>query len=298
MGDRCGPRATLQASPPTVQRHVKPAVAALSTSLLRVRAQTAVMTATAPFVLPPPPPLQGDWALFLDIDGCLLDFADRPEQVIVPPGLHDDLRRLRDALGGALALVSGRSLAQIDALFPEMQLQAAGLHGLQLRAELTGDAEPAANLDALARVRAAAEQAVTEHPGAWVEDKGIALAFHWRAAPAARRALEAIAASATSQLAGYRQQHGNCVLELRPDGHHKGTAIERLMQTVPFAGRTPVYAGDDFTDEDGFVTITPLDGRSIIVGSRRPTTARHAIADTGALRDWLSEGARRLGAAA
>jgi len=256
------------------------------------------MTATAPLVLPPPPPLQSDWALFLDIDGCLLDFADRPEQVIVPAGLHDDLRRLHDALGGALALVSGRSLAQIDALFPEIQLQAAGLHGLQLRAELTGDAEPEANLADLALVRSAAEQAVAEHPGAWVEDKGIALAFHWRAAPAARRALEAIAAAANSRLGGYRLQHGNCVLELRPHGHHKGTAIERLMRTPPFAGRLPVYAGDDFTDEDGFVTINMLGGRSIIVGDRRPTTARHAIPGTAALRDWLTEGAARLGAAA
>lgn len=254
------------------------------------------MSATAPLALPAPPPLSNDWALFLDIDGCLLDFAERPEDVIVPPGLRQDIARLRIALGGALALVSGRSLAQIDALFPEMQLEAAGLHGLQLRAELTGDAEPEANLDDLALIRAAAEQAVAEHPGAWVEDKGIALAFHWRAAPAARRALEAIAAGAIGRLTGYRLQHGNCVLELRPDGHHKGTAIERLMRTTPFAGRLPVYAGDDFTDEDGFMTINSLGGLSIIVGDRRPTTARHGIPDTAALRGWLSDGARRLAA--
>lgn len=256
------------------------------------------MSATAPLALPAPPPLSNDWALFLDIDGCLLDFAERPEDVIVPPGLRQDIARLRIALGGALALVSGRSLAQIDALFPEMQLEAAGLHGLQLRAELTGDAEPEANLDDLALIRAAAEQAVAEHPGAWVEDKGIALAFHWRAAPAARRALEAIAAGAIGRLTGYRLQHGNCVLELRPDGHHKGTAIERLMRTTPFAGRLPVYAGDDFTDEDGFMTINSLGGLSIIVGDRRPTTARHWIPDTAALRGWLSDGARRLAASA
>lgn len=253
------------------------------------------MSATAPLALPSPPPLQGDWALFLDIDGCLLDFADDPEQVAVPEGLHDDIRRLRQALGGALALVSGRSLAQIDALFPEMQLEAAGLHGLQLRAALTGDAAPEANIDDLARIREAAERVASAHPGARVEDKGIALALHWRAAPAAQRGLEAVAASAIGQLPGYRLQEGNCVLELRPDGHHKGTAIERLMRTVPFEGRTPVYAGDDFTDEDGFMTVNSLDGVSIIVGDRRPTTARHHIADTAGLRAWLAEGARRLG---
>ncbi len=256
------------------------------------------MSAIAPVALPVPPPVRGDWALFLDIDGCLLDFAERPEHVVVPAGLRDDILQLRTALDGALALVSGRSLAQIDALFPEMDLQAAGLHGLQLRAQLTGDAEPAANLDDLQRIRTAAEQVVSGHPGAWVEDKGIALAFHWRAAPGARRALEAIAAGAMAHLAGYRLQHGNCVLELRPDGHHKGTAIERLMQTDPFAGRVPVYAGDDFTDEDGFMTTNSLGGLSIIVGDRRPTTARHAIADTAALRAWLADGARRLGDAA
>ncbi|GAB2502044.1 trehalose-phosphatase [Lysobacter humi (ex Lee et al. 2017)] len=255
------------------------------------------MSATAPLALPAPPPVQPHWALFLDIDGCLLDFADHPDDVDVPPGLHDDIARLRQALGGALALVSGRSLAQIDALFPEMQLEAAGLHGLQLRAGLTGDAGPAANVDDLVRVREAAEQVAGAHPGARVEDKGIALALHWRAAPQARSALEAIAASAVSQMPGYRLQHGNCVVELRPDGHHKGTAIERLMRTSPFEGRLPVYAGDDFTDEDGFMTTNSLGGLSIIVGDRRPTTARHGIRDTAALRAWLSDGARRLGAA-
>lgn len=256
------------------------------------------MSAIAPLVLPAPPPLQRDWALFLDIDGCLLDFADHPEHVVVPDGLHDDIRRLRQALGGALALVSGRSLAQIDALFPEMQLEAAGLHGLELRAQLTGDASPAANADDLARVRAAAGQVASAHPGARVEDKGVAVALHWRAAPQARSALEAIAAAAITRMPGYRLQHGNCVVELRPDGHHKGTAIEQLMRTPPFAGRVPVYAGDDFTDEDGFLTTNALGGLSIIVGDRRPTTARHGIADTGALRAWLAEGARRLEASA
>lgn len=256
------------------------------------------MSATAPLALPLPPPLQPDWALFLDIDGCLLDFAERPELVVVPAGLHDDIRRLRAALDGALALVSGRSLAQIDALFPGMQLEAAGLHGLQLRARLAADSDPGESLEDLHRIRAAAEHVVASHPGAWVEDKGIALAFHWRGAPAARRALEALAAAAVTSLPGYRLQHGNCVLELRPGGHHKGTAIERLMATAPFAGRVPVYAGDDFTDEDGFMTINSLGGLSVIVGDRRPTMARHAIADTAALREWLAEGARRLGSGA
>lgn len=256
------------------------------------------MSATAPLTLPAPPPVQPGWALFLDIDGCLLDFADHPDDVVVPDGLHDDVLTLREALGGALALVSGRSLAQIDALFPEMALDAAGLHGLQLRAALTGDSEPEENAGDLASVRDAAEQVASAHPGARVEDKGVALALHWRAAPQARSALEAIAAAAVGRMPGYRLQHGNCVVELRPDGHHKGTAIERLMGTAPFRDRLPVYAGDDFTDEDGFMTTNTLGGLSIIVGDRRPTTARHGLPDAGALRAWLAEGAHRLGARA
>lgn len=256
------------------------------------------MSAPAPLALPAPPPLQGDRALFLDIDGCLLDFADRPEDVVVPAGLHAHVATLRDALDGALALVSGRPLDQIDALFPGLRLEAAGLHGLQLRSRAGRPPPAPPPAAALTRVRAAAEQVAREHPGAWIEDKGIALAFHWRAAPQARRALEAVAATAAAELPGYRPLHGNCVLELRPDGHHKGSAIEQLMQAPPFAGRVPVFAGDDFTDEDGFMTINGLGGHSIIVGGRRPTTARHALSDTAALRAWLAEGARRLGGAA
>ena len=256
------------------------------------------MSATTARPLPAPPPLQPGWAVFLDIDGCLLDFADRPENVVVPAGLREDITSLRDALGGALALVSGRSLAQIDALFPGIQLEAAGLHGLELRPRHMDGTGPDAQTDDLARIRAAAELVAGEHPGAWIEDKGVALAFHWRMAPEAQRGLEAIATAAGTRLAGYRLQQGNCVVELRPDGHHKGSAIERLMQAAPFAGRVPVYAGDDFTDEDGFMTTNALGGLSIIVGDRRPTTARHAVQDTTALRAWLADAARRLGIAA
>lgn len=245
-----------------------------------------------------PPALQGDQAVFLDIDGCLLDFADRPEDVVVPDGLRADVATLREALDGALALVSGRPLAQIDALFPGLRLEAAGLHGLELRPRVAQAPLAPPPVAALTRIRAEAEQVARAHPGAWVEDKGVALAFHWRAAPSARAAMEAVAAVAVGELPGYRPLHGNCVLELRPDGHHKGSAIERLMQAPPFAGRVPVFAGDDFTDEDGFMTINSLGGHSIIVGSRRPTTARHAVADTAALRAWLGDGARRLGARA
>lgn len=255
------------------------------------------MNSTHHCTLPAPPPIARDWAMFLDVDGCLLDFADHPENVEVPHGLCGSLERVRSALGGALALVSGRSLAQLDAIFPDVTFAAAGLHGLELRDSFgrvaLPDGAPVA-LEALARVREAAEQVARMHDGARVEDKGVALALHWRSAPHACSALQAIAASSIGHLPGYRLQHGNCVVELRPDGRHKGSAIERLMQHAPFAGRRPAYAGDDFTDEDGFAMANALGGLSVIVGERRPTSAHYAMADTNGMRAWLADAASRL----
>ncbi|HZX81285.1 MAG TPA: trehalose-phosphatase, partial [Lysobacter sp.] len=133
------------------------------------------------------------------------------------------------------------------------------------------------------------------HPGALVEDKGIALALHWRAAPAARSPLEALAAAALAHLPGYRLQHGNCVVELRPAHADKGEAVQRLMACAPFAGRVPVYAGDDLTDEDAFAAANALGGLSVRVGAREPSFATHTLGDTRALRAWLVEAADRLG---
>lgn len=248
--------------------------------------------------LPAPPPLEPGWALFLDVDGCLLDFADQPEDVHVPEGLAEALTGLHDALGGAVAFVSGRAIAQLDGLFAPLRLACAGLHGLELRGPDGVPGEPVAAAPALARVRERAEAIAAAYPGARVEDKGAALALHWRAAPDAREAFGAFAKQAIDQLPGYRLQPGNCVLELRPGHADKGAAVQRLMRSPPFAGRMPVYAGDDLTDEDGFVAADALQGLSVIVGDRRPTAARFALADTTALRAWLAEGARRLQEAA
>ncbi|HEY4559630.1 MAG TPA: trehalose-phosphatase, partial [Lysobacter sp.] len=150
--------------------------------------------------------------------------------------------------------------------------------------------------EALRQVRDAAERVAADHPGARVEDKGIALALHWRAAPAARAALEAIAAAALPGLPGYRLQYGNCVVELRPSHADKGQAVQRLMGCEPFVGRLPVYAGDDLTDEDAFAATNALGGVSVRVGHREPSYATHTLADTAALRAWVSEAAARLGA--
>lgn len=236
--------------------------------------------------LPPPPPLAADWALFLDVDGSLLEFAPTPDGVQVPPALGETLARLHARLDGALALVSGRSLAQLDRLFAPLRLPAAGLHGLELRG-----APPLLAPPALLEVRRRAEQVAAGIPGAHVEDKGAALAFHWRGAPQAEGALRAAAEEALSRLPDYRLQPGDHVVELRPGGGDKGAAIARMLSQPPFEDRVPVFVGDDLTDEDGFRVVRARGGLAILVGSRRPTHATHSLTHPAAVRAWLREAA-------
>ncbi|WP_291191461.1 trehalose-phosphatase [Dokdonella sp.] len=240
--------------------------------------------------LPPPPQAQpADVALFLDLDGTLLDFAARPDAVVVEDGLRTRLRRLRTALGGALALLSGRSLQQIDALLGLPEAAAAGLHGAELRrangrvSQLRPEAE---RLEAL-RDRARAIAAAL--PGVLLEDKGVAFALHYRNVPDAAPEVE----RAAHELlrfggAGFELQAGNRVVELKPAGVDKGVALAALMLEAPFAGRVPWMLGDDLTDEHAFARVEELGGVSILVGERRPTRARHALADPAAARAWLA----------
>lgn len=244
------------------------------------------MATTNPNDLPPPPPLAPDWALFLDVDGSLLEFAPTPDGVRVPDELIATLGRLQQRLEGALALVSGRSLAQLDRLFAPLRLHAAGLHGLELRG-----APPPSPPAALAGVRESAEAVARDFPGALVEDKGAALALHWRTAPEAAPALRAAAEAALAALPGYRLQPGDHVVEVRPDGADKGAAVDRMLAQPPFRGRVPVFVGDDLTDEDGFRRVRARGGLAVLVGLRRPTHATHALADPAAVRAWLRAGA-------
>src|SRR5690606_4240645 len=245
--------------------------------------------------LPPPPPIDDSCALFLDVDGTLLDFAPSPDEVSVPDHLREALRALHARLGGAVALVSGRSLATLDALLAPQVMPAAGLHGLERRHGRRGHRAPRPPT-ALALVRSEAEQVAARHPGAIVEDKGAALALHWRAAPHASGELQAFAIAALPRLPGYRLQPGNDVLELRPAEHKggradKGAAILAFMGEAPFAGRRPVFAGDDITDEAGFAAVNARDGVSVLVGPPRASAAHYALADPAAVHAWI--GARR-----
>jgi len=250
--------------------------------------------------LPRLPPLRRRDALFLDVDGTLIDLAARPDRVATPPALVATLRRLSGRLGGAIALVSGRSVATLDRLFRPWMPPAAGLHGAEMRRRFQGSpVTPAGETEPLARLRPAIGRLAAGRPGLLVEDKGRALALHYRAAPGEGQGLAA-------ELEGMRRvagggialQPGKMVLELRPADADKGRALDLLMRLPRFRSRRPVFIGDDRTDEAGFRAARRLGGVGICVGDLETRAARYRIATPAALRRWLARQAGMLGAAA
>lgn len=249
----------------------------------------------APAPLPPPPLLPAHAALFLDLDGTLLDFASRPQDVVVEARVRETIARLHAALDGALAIVSGRPLAEIDRLSHLPSIAAAGLHGAQVRdAAGTIHAMPLAG-GALDRVRQHAREHSAALDGVLLEDKGDAIAVHYRQAPHAAEAVARLC-SELLRIAGsaFALQHGNHVIELRARGSDKGTAVATLMASPPFSGRQAWMIGDDLTDEHAFAVVNTCHGVSVVVGTRRPTQAKHALAGPAGVRDWLSVSAGSL----
>jgi trehalose 6-phosphate phosphatase len=237
--------------------------------------------------VPSDPGPDADWALFLDVDGTVLDFAPRPDAVVVHSRLLSDLDALCARLNGAVALVSGRPLAQLDDLFGWNHRAAAGLHGAQLRTT-TGRVVQPDHDEAFAELLREAAAVVEAAQGVTLEDKTHALALHYRHASAAREAADKIAHSLL-ELAGtgYALQRGDHVIELKPADADKGRALDAIMATAPFRGRRPWMLGDDLTDEDAFEHVNARDGVSVIVGPRRPTRARYAMPEPAAVRAWL-----------
>lgn len=231
------------------------------------------------------PRFAADWALFLDVDGTLAEIVDDPEAVAVDPRTIAALGRLAARLHGAVALISGRPIAVLDALFAPLSLPAAGLHGLERRdaeGRVHRSAAPAAEL---AGIRSAFIAFAADRPGLLVEDKGLTVALHYRKAPAMEA--EAVALARSLESDAFRLQRGRMVVELRPVGPDKGDAIESFLAEPPFAGRRPVFAGDDVTDENGFAAVNRRGGHSIRIGAASATQAGFLLADVAALRDWL-----------
>lgn len=237
--------------------------------------------------LPAPPAIRDDWALFLDFDGTLVDIADRPGGVVVEDGLTERLAALEARLGGALAIVTGRPLEQVDTLLAPLKLKAAGHHGLELRRHDGDRPEPPDLPRGFEAAREHAHAFAAARPEIYFETKPFGFALHYRMAAhmADLVAAEAVTISAMTE-PPLRRVAGKMVVELGLAGHSKGTAVQSLMAAAPFAGRVPVFVGDDVTDEDGFAAANALGGLSILVGAR-DTAATCALPDPAALRAWL-----------
>jgi len=239
----------------------------------------------------PPPALDIDCAVFLDIDGTLLELAPTPEGVRVDAGIAALLPALARRLGGAVALVTGRAMADADRLFRGLSLPIAGLHGLERRSADGSLHRHLPSLSALDRLRGVLSQFAARHDGLFLEDKGATLALHYRQAPRlaslVHRTLRAHMTAALAFESGWRLQPGKSILEIKPDGRDKGTAILEYLTEPPFAGRLPVFVGDDHTDEFGFDAVTIAGGWAVKVG-RGTTNAQYRLPNVAAVRRWLA----------
>jgi trehalose 6-phosphate phosphatase len=224
-------------------------------------------------------------AFFLDVDGTLLEIRPRPEDVVADASLRDSLSRLETRCGGALAVVSGRRIDDVDRIFAPLNFITAGLHGAELRFfDGTRIVAPSAVMD-IARPKLHAFVAALE--GLRLEDKGATLAVHFRQRPE----LEAAVLEFLRPLArdGLAVQKGKMVAELKEVRYDKGKAIEALLAVEPFVGRTPVFVGDDLTDETGFAVVNAHGGYSVRVGADGAMTrARFRLIDPAELRRGLA----------
>lgn len=223
-------------------------------------------------------------AVFLDFDGTLVDLAPTPDGVRLSPGVVEALALLAERHGGALALISGRPVAQIDAMLAPLVLPVAGVHGVERRGA-DGTFSVASTPD-VSPVLARAQALAAVHPGLLVEQKRGAVALHYRLAPELEQLCLQEMTAAVQACPGVLLLHGKMVLEAKPAATDKGGAIAAFMQESPFAGRRPVFAGDDTTDEAGFTFVQQAGGQGVKVGNG-PSAAALRLASPGALRAAL-----------
>jgi trehalose 6-phosphate phosphatase len=228
------------------------------------------------------------FALFLDIDGTLLDIAATPDSVSVPPGLITALTRVAGRLGGALALVTGRPVETVDRLFPDVGAAVSGLHGAEWR-DGSGRIRRAETTPGFIALKSLLARKARHWPGVVVEDKGAAFAVHYRLAPRREASVrDLMARSLAAAGGGWVLQEGKQVMELRPRAGDKGDALDRFMGHAAFAGRRPLAVGDDLTDEAMFAAASRHGGLSIRVGGEeRPSLARHRVGSPAEVRAWI-----------
>jgi trehalose 6-phosphate phosphatase len=229
-----------------------------------------------------PTPAPHEAALLLDMDGTLIDIAPTPDSVVVPPGLTDDLRALRRRCADALAVVTGRPIAQVDALLGDAPFAVAGEHGAILR---HGPGLPLVTPDLPSAPQSwidSAQALAARHPGAAVERKRHGFVLHYRAVPDMAEAFHlALKLLLAERPKDFVLLAAKMAWEIRPVGVDKGRAVAALMASSPFAGRVPVFIGDDVTDEDGIAEAERMGGVGLMVGQD--------FADAAAVRAWIKQ---------
>lgn len=238
----------------------------------------------------PPPRLDDSASLFLDLDGTLLELMDRPDAVFADDMLQSLLMKLHRRMERRVAIVSGRSLAQLDEILGPVarHLALSGSHGGEIR--VTGHVVSPARPAELDRALEAMREFAASNRPVLIEEKSLGVALHYRQMPLLGPKAFHFAQRLADEL-GLFVQEGNMMVELRPIGHDKGTAIQHLMAQPLMMGTTPVFAGDDVTDETGFAVVAAMGGYGVLVGNPRPTGARFCLPDPAAVRGWLKENA-------
>lgn len=242
-------------------------------------------------LLPPPALALGRLALFLDFDGTLSEIAPTPASARLFPPLAQTLETLSDRLEGRLALLSGRDVATLGLLSGLPHIAMAGVHGLE-RKRAHGQVLPNVCSNGVKGARPHLQRFVADQPGLLLEDKALSLALHYRSAPGLAELAHARARDVADRF-GLTLQTGRMVVELRPDGANKGTALAAFMEEPPFQGAIPWMVGDDDTDESAFAAAVALGGGAVRVGTTpSPTAATHGLPDVGAVAAWLGDLAR------
>jgi len=236
--------------------------------------------------LPAPKPLSlRECALFLDLDGTLAPIAARPQDVRPDPRRTDVLVRLAEAADGRLAVVTGRTLADVDRILEGRVMAVAAVHGL-VRRDPTGRLHERAPHAGLREAAEAFRGFAARDSGLLVEEKGLSIALHFRLARNHAEAARALARRLAAET-GLTLQDGDMVEELRTPGPTKADSVRAFMAEPPFHGACPMFLGDDATDEDGFKAARELGGAGVLVGAARPTGAKFRLAGVEAALSWL-----------
>lgn len=241
--------------------------------------------------LPIPPRLTADseqYAFFFDVDGTLAEICPEPDSVTIPAPVLANLQALSSVCRGAVALVSGRPIEQLDRLTAPLRLPLAGIHGAELRDGADNIHRATLAPEIAVPLQQMLEQGMATMPGTLLEAKGLAFALHYRQAMFYEPQVLALAQAAVEEFPQLALQPGKCVVEIKPQGTDKGAAIATFMRHAPFAGRIPVFVGDDLTDEQGFLAVNALHGISVKVGDGTGH-ACYRLKQVAEVYDWLAQ---------